>query len=447
MEVARIMRLACLVLAYRGGAILARTLPFLREAGWDVFVHLDRKVDRAQYTSGLDVSACTFLDNPGEVFWGGFTMVQAELRLLQVARDAGPYHKYLLLSDDSFPVLPPAQLATHFDNPHDQVTLVHQRADSPFQQRYREFSCYDHPGINLRPLKPRTGVIDEDLERRVAEIAVLRRTGKKRLQVYFGSQFWALTAQSAELVTHTVENDLHLVKSFEYAAVPDELMIQSILGNYKIKQNRHTGPVYADFSVEPGPRVIRTLAGLPVDLQPWQVFLRKIAPNGLELLEQMSTHLRAGLTIHGMDPREHQARGSHAVIAADRLLYGLVAPGASSVPGMAWHEIEFCGGRAYRWTALDEVVWVLPEPPSHRGKICFVITPLREVRAEFLQGCRLTFAGQTLPLERREGKLCAEFLYSGSCEVRVILTTPKLRSQHEALGKGDQRKLGLSIAT
>jgi Core-2/I-Branching enzyme len=441
------MKVACLVLAHSGAPVLARALPLLRAAGWDVFVHLDRKVDRAQYSSKLEAGACSFLDDPYEVFWGGFAMVQAELRLLQVAAAAGPYEKYVLLSDDSFPVLPPAQLAAHFDNPRDQVTLVRQPLESPFDRRYREFFCYDHQTTTPRPFGPRTGLIDEDLERRVAQIAVLRRIGKKALQVYHGSQFWALTAATAELVTRTAQNDWQLAKSFEYGALPDELMIQSILGNYQLQQDQHTGPVYADFSIPEGPRIISTLASLPVDLQPPHVFVRKISPNAPELLDQMSAHLRAGLTIHGLDPQAHTARTNPAVIVGDSVLYRLAAPGAYSVPDPAWHGIESFGGRTYRWTALDEVTWALPGLPQACGKIRFVITPIIESRVEFRQGCRLSFAGQTLPLQLQEGSLTAEFAYSNSAATQVILRTPKLRSPQEAAGKPDTRKLGLSIAT
>jgi len=416
-------------------------------------VHLDRKSDRAEYARELDGAGSMFLDDPYEVFWGGFSMVRAELRLLQAARAAGPYDKYLLLSDDSFPVLPPRELASHFDNSMDQITLVRQDVGSPFHRRYREFVCYDHPSTAVRHPGPRTALVDEDLERRVAEIAVLRRIGKKNLEVYFGSQFWALTAESVELVLHTVEHDLQLVKSFEYAALSDELMIQSILGHYKYGRDRHSGPVYADFSIEGGPRVISTLGGLPLDLQPSHTFVRKISPVALELLEQMSGRLRAGLTIHGLSAQEPRAGGTRGVLNGDHLSLRLAAPGPDSAAGPAWHGIESFGGRTYRWTARDEVVWALPELSELRelgGKLTtirFCITPVINSRGEFRKGCQLAFGGQRQPLELRDGSLTAEFTYSGTAEPRVVLTTPGLRSPFEVAGAPDHRKLGLSIAT
>ena len=69
---------------------------------------------------------CTFVEDPVEIFWGGYSMVRAELKLLAMARGAGPYEKYLLISDDAFPVHTPDMLAMHFSNPDDQISLVPQ---------------------------------------------------------------------------------------------------------------------------------------------------------------------------------------------------------------------------------------------------------------------------------------------------------------------------------
>jgi len=124
--------------------------------------------------------------------------------------------------------------------------------------------------------------------------------------------------------------------------------------------------------------------------------------------------------------------------------FALAAPGADSAPGPAWHAIESFGGRTYRWTALEKVTWQLAELPYHSGKIRFFITPVIGVRAELRQQCRLSFAGQTLPLELHEGNLTAEFLYSSSSEATVVLTTHKPQPPP---GRPNARKLGLSIAT
>ena len=69
------MKVACLVMAYRAAPVLRRTAGVLAQAGWDVFVHLDRKADRSAYVKALGQAAalCSFVEDPVEVFWGGFS--------------------------------------------------------------------------------------------------------------------------------------------------------------------------------------------------------------------------------------------------------------------------------------------------------------------------------------------------------------------------------------
>ena len=105
---ASIVKLACMVIGCYAPQILAQVLPVFRAAGWDVFVHVDAKVDLSSYQAALGENAayCRFVD-PVEVYWGGYSMMEAEFRLIRAARNAGAYDKFLLISDDTLPVFPP----------------------------------------------------------------------------------------------------------------------------------------------------------------------------------------------------------------------------------------------------------------------------------------------------------------------------------------------------
>ncbi len=92
------MRVACLVIAYSGAAVLAHTLPVYRRAGWDVFVHLDAKADIDVYRTAMAEAAdqCRFIPNRTKVFWGGYSMMQAEFDLIHTARAASQYDRYVI---------------------------------------------------------------------------------------------------------------------------------------------------------------------------------------------------------------------------------------------------------------------------------------------------------------------------------------------------------------
>jgi hypothetical protein len=107
-------------------------------------------------------------------------MVRAELRLLAEARRSGPYDKYVLISDDSFPVLPPRLLAEYFATSADQISIVPQPEHSPFYARYHGFYCYDHHATAIRTSDPRQRLIDEALEVKIAEINALQKEREGR---------------------------------------------------------------------------------------------------------------------------------------------------------------------------------------------------------------------------------------------------------------------------
>ena len=209
--------------------------------------------------------------------------------------------------NDSFPALPSSALIEQFGNDEDQVTIECQRKNSPFYARYERFFCYDHEATAAGGISPARSnfvarAIDERLERRIAEIALLRQKGKKSLEIYYGSQFWALTSKSVDVILDFVANDRHLQKSFEYSALPDEIMFQSILGNHIHKKRMETGPVYVDFSAG-GPRVMNALEDIPRDLQQPHAFIRKFSPTNQAFLSDMALRLQAGKTMGGATAR------------------------------------------------------------------------------------------------------------------------------------------------
>jgi hypothetical protein len=225
------MKLACLVLAYSGARVLAATAPVYHAAGWDMFVHLDAKGDMARYRADLGQSAalCRFIEPRELVFWGGYSMIRAQFRLIEAAL-AGDYDKFLLISDDTLPLFPPSHLNHILGAEGDFVSAMPQASGSRNLIFYHQYYYYDHPATTMKGPRTEQGTqIDETFEAAIAEIAALRRRGKKDIQLAYGSQFWALGRESLQIILDTVASDEHLVKSFQYARLPDLLMFQSIL--------------------------------------------------------------------------------------------------------------------------------------------------------------------------------------------------------------------------
>ncbi|MCQ8239535.1 beta-1,6-N-acetylglucosaminyltransferase [Rhizosaccharibacter radicis] len=254
------MRLALLVLAYREPEVLRAALPIYKAAGMDVFVHLDRKADLPAYVSRLGEAAenCRFIDRRASVFWAGFSMIEAELALILAAMPERSYERFTLVSDDTFPLRSPAELRAYLEEDHDRVMLRKLDADDPFMVRYQKFFFLDHQATALlgRPIE--SAAVDEAMLHHMAHLQDTMRRGKKPIDIFYGSQWWSITRSSMETILGRLEDDSHLLESFRYSAVPDEIMFQSLIGNYVPISHVRGGPVYVEWGKEPKPYVFRT---------------------------------------------------------------------------------------------------------------------------------------------------------------------------------------------
>ncbi len=268
---------ACIILCQNAASVLRHTAPVYAAAGWDIFLHIDRKVSQEHYVATLEDAAklCTVVPNPVEVFWGGYTMIKAQLAAIDLARASGSYERFILLTDDAIPLRTPNVLKGFFEDKVDYITR-HLQVEGIYYNRYARFFTNDYPPTKMRGRHQDYVYAEDDFIEAVSRLGALKKRGKRDIPVYFGSQFWALTAGAIDMILDTIAKDPWLVESFEFSALPDELMFQTIVGNFGRAECRD-GPMYADFSVAPGPRVLKSIADIK-DAPAHTVFARKVDP-------------------------------------------------------------------------------------------------------------------------------------------------------------------------
>lgn len=442
------MKIACLVMANSGAPVLARSLAVYHAAGWDVFVHIDAKVPRDSYIGQLGAAAgdCRYVDDPVSVFWAGFTMIEAELKLIALARRCGAYDKFVLVSDDTLPLYPAGTLNAVLTQDRDFITAVGQPPGSPNATLYAKYLFPDHDLTALKPRQSPTAEIDEMFERAMLDIASLRRIGKKPVDLYYGSQFWALSRESIETILAVVERDRHLMLSFRYSSFSDEMFFHTILGQEKHKGGIASGPVYADFYSDPGKTGVFSAAyELPYDLHGCHLFVRKINPAAGVFLDEALARLMDGHTVFGDDPdtlrspqnQRNSFRGLGSVTTVR-----LMAPPADADTGDVWSGPGRYLQQLYRWTTSAQVRWTVTVPDVPAGRLrCYL--PVVISQPGFLSGSRLTALGQTKPMTDTRYSLIAEFLHDGiGGEIEIVLDTPPPVAADPAR---DPRTLGLGI--
>jgi hypothetical protein len=247
-------RIAVLVLAHRPAAL--QYLLELLDDRFAVFVHLDAKTEPAGIS--LRVPGHAHLIEPRlEVFWGGWSMMRATLALIEAARARANFARYALISGDSLPVVPLDRLeATLLDTTREYVELVKvpddpSLAGADMEEATRRYGwvqpwrlhnpvAWDHRLLN--PFQRTTAAahygiaqdridwIRGDLERLLRSILDDLRPARPFPSFWYGSQWWALTAETIEALLPELARP-EVQRFFRYIQVPDEHMIQTVLGN------------------------------------------------------------------------------------------------------------------------------------------------------------------------------------------------------------------------
>lgn len=232
--------LAYLISAYRDPAHLARLVKAL-DFEADFYVHVDANVDDRPFRAALP--GCVHYVERRRVSWGGWEQVNYQRALLKAAVESGrPYSHVVCLSAQDYPLWSNARIHRFFaehattefiggynltrgDSPAQlhKVTRIHPFRDLPWRNRWFKNKII----VASRHALRLAGV------RRRAQVNL----GRTLRDVYFGSDYWALTLPCARAVVKALETEHEAVKYFRLAYVPSELCIQTIVFNSPFAPN------------------------------------------------------------------------------------------------------------------------------------------------------------------------------------------------------------------
>jgi len=222
---------------------------------FSVFVHMDAKT---ALTAPLRLPAHASMIEPRiEVFWGGWSMMQATFSLIDAARARGGFFRYALISGDSLPVMPLDRLEAALRDESREFIEIVAVPDDPslagmdmqgaiarhgWVQPWRLYNpvAWDHRLLNPFQREAaaayygieqdRIDWIRGDLERLTRALVADLRPPSPFEIFYYGAQWWALTAATLEAIWPDLQRQ-PIKRFFRTLQVPDEHMIQTVLGN------------------------------------------------------------------------------------------------------------------------------------------------------------------------------------------------------------------------
>ena len=156
---------AYLILAHHQPNALVRLLDSLKAPWAHAFVHIDLKADREPFEEALRYrNDCTLIEKnlSVSIFWAGYSMVEATLRLLHRAyQHPQHFERFSLLSGVDLPIKPLDVIADRLSG-SDEIIRVDRMLDplgkTDFDRRANRVSLGDGALLNPKskmPLQPR----------------------------------------------------------------------------------------------------------------------------------------------------------------------------------------------------------------------------------------------------------------------------------------------------
>lgn len=269
-------KIAFLILGYNSAVTLREFISFYDSNSFKFFLHLDIKINKEDYLFNLGNSALSLnlIDDRFNIYWGGFNMIKATLSLIESALSFNP-DILVLISDDSMPI-------------YMQEIFIEKLSISPnrfdaypapdiVRKRYNNYYYFDASMTSARWIPAEDRFLNNQDEQALIRILNLKKKGKFLLDdLRAGSQWWSMTSSVAKKIISEIRNNDLLRDSFEFSAIPDEMMIQTLA--YKFlpdKNNRLNSLMYVDFTKNIKPHVFECLpeySSIPTD----KILIRKV---------------------------------------------------------------------------------------------------------------------------------------------------------------------------
>jgi hypothetical protein len=227
------MQTAYLIAAHHQPKHLARLIRILDGAECAFLVHIDAKVDEEIFKDAVGGrSNVIFSRRRRKVNWGGFSQVETTLVLLSEALGLDrSFHRFCLLSGSDFPIKRNSRILTEFATTK-EFMRVDRRLDAYENNEHcRYVGYYWFMDSSSRSLKRLSGR--------------LKRKPYKHIDLYHGSNWWALTRDCVDYVLRFLASNDGYRSFFKFARCPDEIFFHSI-----VKQSPFASKITHDFETK-----------------------------------------------------------------------------------------------------------------------------------------------------------------------------------------------------
>lgn len=220
-----VSRIAHLLLVHKSPQQVARLTKILvSHSDSVVYIHVDAQSAIKPFVDALaGIKHVHFLTKRVSINWGGFSMVEATLRLLREASGSGNFDFFNLLSGEDYP-LKSMTAIHHFLNKNQGRSFVEfqQQGDPWWEQAQTRFKKYYLTDFNF----PGKHALE-----RVSNFFLPNRRSLPSFTLVGRSQWMTLSRSHVDYIISQVAASPKLLRFFKYSWASDEFFFQSILFN------------------------------------------------------------------------------------------------------------------------------------------------------------------------------------------------------------------------
>jgi hypothetical protein len=234
------MKIAYLLFAYKNPRLIAKIIGHLAGDEAAFFVHIDRKVELAQFDA-LRGDHVFFTEQRVLVHWAEFSGVEAILLLIRQALAAPVrYDYFVLLSGSEFPLRSRQYIHNFFEQNQGREFITMMKMPAPGK-----------PLSRLNTLRfPSTRPVLRFVFRVLAKFGLAQRDYRKafgQLEPYSGVTWWALSREACQHVCDFTQQDQALTEFCRNIHAPEETFIHTIIGNSPFGVRRRRSLVYEEW--------------------------------------------------------------------------------------------------------------------------------------------------------------------------------------------------------
>jgi len=296
------MKIAYLILAFKNPDQVTRLVGKLNSPGTHFFVHIDRRVNKANY--GQFVNQLGHFQNVSFIKrhnsdWGRIGCIEAILEGIREIKRLELDYDYLIhLSGQDYPIKSNAVIRNVLQESYGMSFLNH--VPIPYTNHTYIDDMINYWHIYLKQyhfIFPKEDMFASSFLNTVWNPIARRVKARPRLplgyKAHYGSSYWCFTRETVEYINNFTAQHKNFVKWFAYVQFPDEFFMQTILMNSpyatKIININHR---YIDFSSRKARPKILTVEDFPKFSQTNNLFARKfdtsIDKTVLELIDQVT---------------------------------------------------------------------------------------------------------------------------------------------------------------